>query len=36
MLAVERITIAVSAGMADTIRQTVLGGEYALTSEVVR
>lgn len=36
MPAVERITITVPAELAETLRQTVAGGEYASTSEVVR
>lgn len=36
MPAVERMTITVPAEMAETLRQTVAGGEYASTSEVVR
>ena len=36
MPAVERMTIAMPAEMAETIRKTVAGGEYASTSEVVR
>lgn len=33
---IERMTITVPAEMAATLRQTVAGGEYASTSEVVR
>jgi antitoxin ParD1/3/4 len=36
MGAIERMTITVPAEMAATLRQTVAGGEYASTSEVVR
>ena len=36
MPAVERITITMPAELAETLRQTVAGGEYASTSEVVR
>lgn len=36
MSAVERMTITVPAEMAAALRQTVAGGEYASTSEVVR
>lgn len=36
MPAVERMTITMPAEMAETLRQTVAGGEYASTSEVVR
>ena len=36
MAAIERMTITVPAEMAATLRQTVAGGEYASTSEVVR
>lgn len=36
MPAVERMTITMPADMAETIRQTVAGGEYASTSEIVR
>jgi antitoxin ParD1/3/4 len=36
MPAVERLTITMPAEMAETLRQTVAGGEYATTSEVVR
>lgn len=36
MPATERMTIAMPAEMAETLRQTVAGGEYASTSEVVR
>jgi antitoxin ParD1/3/4 len=36
MPAVERMTITMPAEMAETLRQTVAGGEYATTSEVVR
>ena len=32
----ERLTITMPAEMAETLRQTVAGGEYASTSEVVR
>ena len=32
----ERITITMPTDMAETLRQTVAGGEYASTSEVVR
>lgn len=34
--AVERMTITMPAELAETLRQTVAGGEYASTSEVVR
>ncbi len=34
--AVERMTITMPAEMAETLRQTVAGGEYASTSEVIR
>lgn len=34
--AIERMTITMPAEMAATLRQTVAGGEYASTSEVVR
>ena len=36
MPAVERMTITMPVEMAETLRQTVAGGEYASTSEVVR
>lgn len=36
MSAIERITIAMPAEMAATLRATVDGGEYASTSEIVR
>lgn len=36
MGAVERMTITMPAELAETLRQTVAGGEYASTSEVVR
>ena len=36
MPAVERMTITMPTEMAETLRQTVAGGEYASTSEVVR
>ena len=36
MPAVERMTITVPVELAETLRQTVAGGEYASTSEVVR
>jgi antitoxin ParD1/3/4 len=36
MPAVERMTITMPAEMAETLRRTVAGGEYASTSEVVR
>ena len=36
MPGVERMTITMPAEMAETLRQTVAGGEYASTSEVVR
>ena len=36
MPAIERMTITMPAEMAETLRQTVAGGEYASTSEVVR
>lgn len=36
MSAIERLTITVPAAMAATLRETVAGGEYASTSEVVR
>ena len=36
MGAVERMTITMPAEMAETLRQTVAGGEYASTSEVIR
>ena len=36
MPAVERMTITMPAELAETLRQTVAGGEYASTSEVVR
>ena len=32
----ERITITMPTDMAESLRQTVAGGEYASTSEVVR
>ena len=32
----ERMTITMPTDMAETLRQTVAGGEYASTSEVVR
>lgn len=34
--AIERMTITMPAEMAATLRQTVAGGKYASTSEVVR
>lgn len=36
MASVERMTITMPLEMAETLRQTVAGGEYASTSEVVR
>jgi len=36
MPAIERMTITMPAELAETLRQTVAGGEYASTSEVVR
>lgn len=36
MPAVERMTITMPSDMAETLRQTVAGGEYASASEVVR
>lgn len=36
MPAVERMTITMPVELAETLRQTVAGGEYASTSEVVR
>lgn len=36
MAGVERVTVSVSAEMAAILRQTVEGGEYASTSEIVR
>lgn len=36
MTAVERMTITMPAELAETLRQTVAGGEYVSTSEVVR
>ena len=36
MPSVERMTITMPSDMADTLRQTVAGGEYVSTSEVVR
>ncbi len=36
MPAVERMTITMPTELAETLRQTVAGGEYASTSEVVR
>lgn len=36
MPVVERMTITMPAELAETLRQTVAGGEYASTSEVVR
>ena len=36
MPGVERMTITMPVEMAETLRQTVAGGEYASTSEVVR
>lgn len=36
MPAVERLTITMPVDMAETLRQTVAGGEYASASEVVR
>ena len=36
MPTVERMTITMPAEMAEILRQTVAGGEYASTSEVVR
>ncbi len=35
-MSIERMTITLPAEMAATLRQTVAGGEYASTSEVVR
>lgn len=35
MAAVERMTITMPAEMAETLRQTVAGGEYASASEVI-
>ena len=36
MPAVERMTVTMPVEMAETLRRTVAGGEYASTSEVVR
>lgn len=36
MGAIERMTITMPAELAETLRQTVAGGEYASASEVVR
>lgn len=36
MPGIERVTITMPAELAETLRQTVAGGEYASTSEVVR
>jgi len=36
MSAAERMTITMPSEMAETLRKTVAGGEYASTSEVVR
>lgn len=36
MSTIERLTITMPAEMAATLRQTVAGGEYASTSEIVR
>jgi len=36
MPTVERMTITMPTELAETLRQTVAGGEYASTSEVVR
>ena len=36
MAGVERVTVSMSAEMAAILRQTVEGGEYASTSEIVR
>ena len=36
MTSAERMTITMPSDMAETLRQTVAGGEYASTSEVVR
>ena len=36
MTSVERMTVTMPAEMAETLRRTVAGGEYASTSEVVR
>lgn len=36
MPAIERLTVTMPAEMAATLRQTVEGGEYASTSEVIR
>lgn len=36
MPGIERMTITMPAELAETLRQTVAGGEYASTSEVVR
>lgn len=36
MASVERMTITMPIEMAETLRQTVNGGEYASTSEIVR
>lgn len=36
MPAVERMTITMPTELAETLRKTVAGGEYASTSEVVR
>lgn len=36
MSSVERMTITMPAAMAETLRQSVSGGDYASTSEIVR
>ncbi|UOA33751.1 Putative nickel-responsive regulator (plasmid) [Sulfitobacter sp. DSM 110093] len=36
MPSAERMTITLPSDMAETLRQTVAGGEYASTSEIVR
>ncbi|WP_416910645.1 type II toxin-antitoxin system ParD family antitoxin [Paracoccus sp. (in: a-proteobacteria)] len=36
MASAERMTLTMPSVMAETLRQTVAGGEYASTSEVVR
>lgn len=36
MSAIERMTVTMPAEMAAALRQTVAGGEYASTSEVIR
>lgn len=36
MPAVERMTVTMPAEMAEVLRRTVAGGEYASTSEVIR